>query len=213
MPFQLQSHDLGHPEQGTTLSLVTHGPWKPLKLTIPSLFPSPSTASSSSIPWPAQLFSHPRARAPRTRDPRTRQRRKWEEAMGWRAGSLECLLGNKKQQQRVGVTLTAMLCSEAGDEQVSERGRAVRVRARAASPTAPALPLAGAARVPMQMRPGRAGPGLCSASWVWPSWPLAPPALRAQDWPHLPRCNQQCQPGIPMHREHQLSGRRESKIS
>lgn len=52
-----------------------------------------------------------------------------------------------------------MLCSEAGDERVSEQGRAVRARARAASPAAPALPLAVAARVPMQMNSGRAACG------------------------------------------------------
>lgn len=73
--------------------------------------------------------------------------------------SPECLLCNKGSSRELRVTLTAMLCSEAGDERVSEQGRAVRARARAASPAAPALPLAGAARVPMQMSPGRGGKG------------------------------------------------------
>lgn len=54
--------------------------------------------------------------------------------------------------------MTAMLCSEAGDERVSEQGRAVRARARAASPAAPVFPFRGAARAPMQMvRSGRGG--------------------------------------------------------
>lgn len=60
---------------------------------------------------------------------RTKQRSKWKEVRGCRRGP-----GNIsyaiKEQQRVRVTLTAMLCSEAGDERVSEQGRAVRARAR-----------------------------------------------------------------------------------
>lgn len=65
---------------------------------------------------------------------------------GLEARSPEWLLCNKGSSRELGVTLTAMLCSEAGDERVSEQGRSVRARARR---------LPGRARPPARRRRAR----------------------------------------------------------
>lgn len=114
-----------HATQGTT-RLFLH---RPMVLSSshthnPS-FPSPSWASLQSkpctAPQPAELQLQDRLS--------TRLRRKWGKTRGREQGPRNFSYAIKSCRE-LGVTLTAMLCSEAGDERVSERGRAVRARAR-----------------------------------------------------------------------------------
>lgn len=117
----------------------------------PSSLPSPRRASSPSGPSPAQFSLEPQD------TPSNNQAKKsMGRGEGLQVGSLECLLWNKGSSRELESPWPPCCARKPGTSEWASRAE-LSGRARAASPAAPALPLAGAARVPMQMSPGRAG--------------------------------------------------------
>lgn len=152
--LQPRTHKPMHLEQDTTPPSPTRGLTSPAHSQSRLLpLPQPGILSLRSKPHTALP---PAGWSPRTRHLRARQRRKWEEVKGYRQGP-----------QKVSYAIKAAVESWSHLDRhavLGSRGRAGERAgpscqgARAPPPrAAPALPLAGAARVPMQM--SRAGRG------------------------------------------------------
>lgn len=146
--LQVGTHKPMHSEQDTTLPSPTQGPHKPLYNSQFFLLPLPQ-------PGILSLRSKPHTGAP--------GHTIWEsgeegngKGEGLQAGSPECLLCNKGSSRELESPWPPCCARKPGTSGGASRAQ-LSGRARAASPAASALPLAGAARVPMQMSRGGRG--------------------------------------------------------
>lgn len=145
-----------HLEQDTTLPSPTRGPHKPLRLTIPP--PSPPPTRHPLPPVQAPHSSPTRGLEPQDTLSKNQAKKEMGRGEGLQAGSPECLLCNKGSSRELESPWPPCCARKPGTSRGASRAQlSGRARARAATPAAPALPLAGAARVPMQMSRGGRG--------------------------------------------------------
>lgn len=153
------------PRAGHYSSFTDRGPHKPLQLTIPP--PSPPPVGHPLSPVQAPHSSPTRELESQDALSKNQAKKEMGRSEGLQAGSPECLLCNKGSSRELESPWPPCCARKPGTSKWASRAE-LSGRARAASSAAPALPLAGAARVPMQISPGRGEGPAFRPKGSWP---------------------------------------------